>query len=213
MVDLERVLDSLSRQRPVFHSEADFQHALAWQIHLTYPNVNIRPEYRPIPNEPLYLDIWVADDTGAQALELKYLTGPLTIQVNGERFTLINQAAQPVRRYDFIKDIARLEHVVEKVTNVVGYAIVLTNVSGYWIPTRHRDTVDAALRVHEGAVLTGTLAWSPEVGAGTSRKREAPLMLKGSYPIMWHDYSLAAAKQESSRFRYAIVRVAAAHDA
>jgi hypothetical protein len=34
MIDLDDRLLSLSRQRSIFHSEADFQHALAWYIHL-----------------------------------------------------------------------------------------------------------------------------------------------------------------------------------
>ena len=26
-------LEALAEQRPIFHSEADFQHAIAWEIH------------------------------------------------------------------------------------------------------------------------------------------------------------------------------------
>ena len=32
-MQVERPCESLSRVRPVLHSEADFQHALAWHIH------------------------------------------------------------------------------------------------------------------------------------------------------------------------------------
>jgi len=32
-MQVERLCESLSRGRPVVHSEADFQHALAWHIH------------------------------------------------------------------------------------------------------------------------------------------------------------------------------------
>ena len=33
MVDIEKLMKELARDRSVFHSEADFQHALGWQIH------------------------------------------------------------------------------------------------------------------------------------------------------------------------------------
>lgn len=44
MIDIEQVLKELAKKRPVFHSEADFQHALAWEIQITYPDANIRLE-------------------------------------------------------------------------------------------------------------------------------------------------------------------------
>jgi len=45
--DLASVMYELSVVRPVFHSEADFQHALAWQIHKQNSALKIRLEYRP----------------------------------------------------------------------------------------------------------------------------------------------------------------------
>ena len=52
MIHLYDVLRSLSCQRPIFHSEADFQHALAWLIHLQHPDAIVRLEYRPLPQKP-----------------------------------------------------------------------------------------------------------------------------------------------------------------
>jgi hypothetical protein len=40
-------LAALALERPVFHSEADFQHSLAWQLHVADPSVQIRLETRP----------------------------------------------------------------------------------------------------------------------------------------------------------------------
>jgi len=42
--NIEKVLVSLSRDRPVFHSEKDFQFALAWKIHEMYPRAQVRLE-------------------------------------------------------------------------------------------------------------------------------------------------------------------------
>jgi hypothetical protein len=44
MITLENTLPSLSRERPIFHSEADFQHALAWHIHPRHPDTRVRLE-------------------------------------------------------------------------------------------------------------------------------------------------------------------------
>ncbi len=46
-VDVPAVLSALAVQRPVFHSERDFQHALAWQLQLSHSQAQIRLEPRP----------------------------------------------------------------------------------------------------------------------------------------------------------------------
>ena len=51
VVDLDfsvsEVLTALAKQRPILHSEADFQHAIAWKIHKRLPRASIRLE-RPV---------------------------------------------------------------------------------------------------------------------------------------------------------------------
>lgn len=103
MINLANVMNQLAQHRPVFHSEADFQHALAWQLHQMIPSARVRLEYCPVPG--VHLDIWVATDDGSLALELKYLTKGYSANVNGERFELRNHAAQPPGRYNFVDDI------------------------------------------------------------------------------------------------------------
>ncbi len=44
MVSIEALLATLAGSRKVFHSEADFQHALAWQIHEAMPDSQVRLE-------------------------------------------------------------------------------------------------------------------------------------------------------------------------
>ncbi len=41
---IRRVMTALAASRPVFHSEADFRFALAWQIEKMTPDANDRPE-------------------------------------------------------------------------------------------------------------------------------------------------------------------------
>lgn len=76
-----RVLNKLNERRSVFHSEADFQHSLAWEIYEMYPDLNIRLEKREEVNgEELYLDIFfISRNNKICALELEYKTKKLDI--------------------------------------------------------------------------------------------------------------------------------------
>ena len=44
VVEIGEILSALAEQRPVFHSEADFQHAFAWEIHQQLPMASVRLE-------------------------------------------------------------------------------------------------------------------------------------------------------------------------
>ncbi len=62
MIDMEEILRKLSKERPVFHSERDFQHALAWKIHEQYPDMNVRLEKRiELDGKEIYVDIYLQD--------------------------------------------------------------------------------------------------------------------------------------------------------
>ena len=128
MIKITDVLNELSKNRPVFHSEADFQHALAWRIHEKYPDFNIRLEKRVILNEKeIYFDIFIFKDNKIVAVEVKYKTKNLDTGVTSEKFSLKNQGAQDQGRYDFVKDISRLEKALETYCDSTGFAIFLTN--------------------------------------------------------------------------------------
>lgn len=71
---LRHVLERLASVRPIFHSEADFQHALAWQVQLEVPTAAIRLETRPFADRRMYLDLAVNVDGHRVAIELKHLT-------------------------------------------------------------------------------------------------------------------------------------------
>ena len=37
MLKLDELIGRLAQTRPIFHSEADFQHSFAWEFHLCHP--------------------------------------------------------------------------------------------------------------------------------------------------------------------------------
>ena len=207
LTDFLSFLEGLSERRPVFHSEADFQLGLAWHIHETEANSQVRLEFKPFQSENMYLDIWL--QTSETAIELKYPVRELKVEREGEVFALRNQSAQDTRRYDFIMDIRRLEQVVyDSAPAEVGFAVLLTNDPSYWeAPQRGwEDTSDAAFRVHEGRVIKGEMKWSESASEGTKEGRQEPINLKGSYDINWRDYSILN-EEKYGKFRYLVVAV------
>lgn len=172
---VDEALVELARTRPLFHSEADFQHALAWMIRERLADWSVRLEY-PIPwdGPRAYADIWLRGPSGSVAIELKYWKRSLIAQIGDEPYALRNQAAQDISRYDFARDLQRLERIVASGLTHEGHIIALTNDQGYWRVGR-QGTVDAAFRLHEGRELRGVLSWAPNTGAGTMKGRAGPI--------------------------------------
>ncbi len=205
MLDITRLMDGLAAERPVFHSEADFQHALAWRIR-EETGSDVRLEFPPFPAERIYLDLWVPSIR--VAIELKYLTSKLNVTLEGETFAIREQGAQDIRRYDFLKDLVRLEKVLAKVRRAQrGIAVLLTNDPLYWKPPFKPNTVDAAFRLQEGRELPARMAWSKEASPGTTKGRESALLLAGSYKLGWRNYGIRKEASNSGQFRYLAVQV------
>jgi len=205
-IDISRVLNGLAVLRPIFHSEADFQHALAWQIHHEWPECSMRLEFKPPhSSERVYLDIWAADKDTVLAIELKYKTRGLEVTVQDEDFHLLDQSAQDLARYDYLKDIQRLERVLST-NKVIAYAIFLTNDSAYWKQPMNNQTVDASFRIHQGRNLTGELRWGTDASKGTTHGREASILIKGAYDLNWQNYSRIA-ETSYGTFKYLLVKV------
>jgi hypothetical protein len=174
----------------VFHSEADFQHALAWAAHLSDPSLRIRLETRSAPGNRLDLLISRPDRSENLALELKYLTAAWTGEVEHERFALLNQGAQDIRAHDAVKDIQRVERLVDGRPGWSGAVLVLSNDPSYWSRPGHSRATNAdAFRLYEHQVIAGRRSWGPHTGVGTMKRREPAIELRGNYTCRWTEYS------------------------
>jgi hypothetical protein len=109
-MDLAAVMQELSGQRPIFHSERDFQFALAWLIQKRYPQAELRLE--PRPRAGVHLDLLVGFEQQRIAVELKYLVAKFAGTVQREQFDLPHQGAHDISRYDVVKDVVRLERLL-----------------------------------------------------------------------------------------------------
>jgi hypothetical protein len=188
--DIRLWLTALRRSRQVFHSEADFQHALAFAMATSDPGVRIRLETRPVPG--MRLDLLVSRPGPGEylAVELKYLTAAWAGEADGEHFELLSQGAQDVRAYDVVKDVQRVERLVGNRPGSSGLVLVLANDPAYWSrPAHGRATNADAFRIYEGQVLSGRREWGPHTGAGTMKDRVEAIELLGSYRCHWSEYS------------------------
>ena len=203
--DMNAVMEALAESRPVFHSESDFKHALSWQIQQTDPSLRIRQEVGNLIEGPdrRYVDIWLPDSR--TTIELKYLTRAAVIVHEDEEFRLRDQSAQDTGRYDFCLDMARLEGIVRSDKAAAGYAILLTNDHLYWNPPNKTEANDADFVIHEEREITGTLAWSPRAGRGTTNGRENPVEISGRYQARWREYSDPEGTGYT-RFRYLLLQ-------
>ncbi len=212
--DLSQILETALQCRSVFHSESDFQHHLAWEIHKTFKDAEVRLEY-PLPinqtKRRQRCDIFFKIRGVKIGVELKYKTKKLCTTIDQDTFNLTNQFALDNGRYDFFKDIARLESWVKSEKIDYGYAVFLTNDQAYW-GNSQQATVDAKFKIYDSRIAEGRLAWSEKASEGTMKRRKDPITLHGTYTMNWRDSpnkALLESKELSNRFRYLCVQVPA----
>lgn len=198
-------MTNLAAHRPIFHSEADFQLALAWQLQVDHPEASLRLEKRVIDRPRVELDVLLVLDGSRYGLELKYPRSKEDVEIDGERFVL-RTGAPDLDRYDVLRDTARLERLVAENIIDEGASVVLTNVAGLWQPApRAAPASYDEFRLHEGREVTGTVDWGPTAGEGTKTGRAHPIVLAGHYRLAWRDFS---ALPGSRKLRYLLVPVA-----
>lgn len=182
-------ISSLSNERPLFHSEADFQHSIAFLIKQKLPKAEIRLEYPLLRPANKSLDILISISGVSIAIETKYITKNLKINVNNEEYWLKKQGALDTRRYDILKDIMRMEHVSRENENYRAFVLVITNDPALWTGPSNSETVDANFSLRHGRSVCGCFDWHQKTGLGTKRGRETPIFLNGTYEFRWQNYS------------------------
>ena len=100
--------DAASGEKPTaFHSEADFQLAFGRALEQEFWDFRVRLEYRIDPSVRRRVDITIFDKK--IVFELKYRTRRAQLEHLNERFSLPHQGAYPATRFEFLKDIGRIE--------------------------------------------------------------------------------------------------------
>ena len=158
ILDIDKIMYQLSRWRPIFHSEADFQFSLAWMIKEQYPNCDIRLEFVPEFNPNLHLDILVILDGKWIPIELKYTTRKCIKTINDEVYVLKEQGAKDQGCYNYLKDIMRIEEFRDKSDKFIeGYTIKITSEISYLKPPTKVNCTYAEFSIEEGSIKTGCM--------------------------------------------------------
>lgn len=204
------VMTTIAKARPLFHSEADFQHAFAWELHRLASAWEVRLEV-PVRTQLtcLHLDLLARSGSSEIAIELKYKTRALTLDLDGEEFSLSSHAAQDLGRYDFFKDLSRVEGFAQSGPNRCGYVIFLTNDSAYWKPPASLDHGYARFAINDGCNVAGELCWGERASEGTRRGRRDNITIGGNYHLKWAPYS-SLPVGSYGEFRYLCIRAGAA---
>lgn len=207
--DIHGVLERLAGRRPIFHSEADFRFALAWQIaQETSDSVRLERPFS-IEGANKYLDIWLR--TPGIAIELKFRTRCLSFEHNGERFSLNDMRGHTQGRCAFIEDIWRIEKIAadrlveDRNGSSRGFAVLLTNDPLYWKVGRAGSTYKDS-RLYQGRRLTGRVGCTTHAGEGATKNGLDPLVVCGSYVLDWRPYRTLPT--ENGKFQYLAVEIA-----
>ena len=221
MLEIDEIMKSLSKEKPVFYSEKDFQCLLGWQIKEKYPDMEVRSEVSIEKNDGKteHLDLRISDVKGKIGIELKYITEKFKTTIDGDKFNLKNHAANDLRCYDILKDIQRLESYVNNGEIDKGYSIVLTNVKSLWCQKKQKkETYYDNFRISDGKTVEGKLCWKPNINGeineparGTTKGRTKSINLQGTYNLNWKEYSNNLSDEKESNksglFKYLIVEV------
>jgi hypothetical protein len=203
----KKIIKNLSEKRPLYHSEADLQFALGWELKNTIQDSEIRFE-QPFENQ--YIDIIYTDNNNKIGIELKYKTSQLEYTFKNEFFKLKEHSAVDLGRFDVIADIGRLEHFVSKDYISKGYMLFVTNCSSYWTNEKIEKlnkTQDIEFRLVNNHFISGRLNWQKGAKEKTyGKNRINGIELKHKYLVNWNDFSILDVSKNRI-FKYLLIEV------
>ncbi|WP_280470570.1 hypothetical protein [Nocardia farcinica] len=210
MVDLESYvrswMDELARHRPLFHSERDFQLALA--LVLADDVAQLRLEKALSVSEPvggrrrLAVDVLGKLNGNRIALELKYPKKRLRAEVEGEVFDLRDSGAPDLDAAAIWRDVQRIERLILDGAIEAGASITLTNYPFWSERTTTARSQAYEFRLWDGRnVGPGTLQWKLKGGRVGER-----LTFESGYRCSWRRFGADA----ELGFRYLLLQPALA---
>jgi len=202
--DLHKILKVLSKERPFFYSEADFKFALACKIKEEISPEKIIIEYPEIIcDKRIYIDIYFKKDNKEYYLELKYKTKEFIFNNEEMKYNLKDQKACDFGRYDFIKDIERLEKIKCGTQDKLGYVIFLSNDENYLQGTK-KTNQDYSFNIENNTTITrGEKSWSKKSILKNLGSRKNSLNINNDYFVQWRDYS----NFKNSEFNYLAIKI------
>jgi hypothetical protein len=210
--DLINYMLEFANIRTVFHSEADFQLEFGMFLMKKGHSVRLEKGFKRIGIYPkIELDMEL---DGKTAIELKYKTSELNVQVEDEHIELKQHGAANLGRFDAIDDARRVKSLVDsEITQISeGFTVFLTNDSDYWLNNAQRTmSKDFALIEKRRFTNGDKLDWysdSLNVNSVSKNRMDpfAPIDIQFNDQIQWHDFS-EIHKNKSGIFRFFVLDV------
>lgn len=207
----------LKQQKELLFNEFDFQMQLAIYLRelgkydfvyseyfLPAKNTDILKGYDWDSN--LRIDLVVSKEKEYIPIELKYVTRKVVRDY--ERFGIIikgmeilkNQAAQDIRRYDFWKDVRRIElikNIFPTVKN--GLAVFLTNDSSYTKDPKNDSACYPFSMSGKNTIGGGIMNWK---GNPATSKDHKAFKLDGMYDLKWENTTI-----DKIEYDYTILKI------
>lgn len=197
--ELIEIMNFLSVKRPIFHSEGDFQYSFAREIEIKYKDIKIRCDWRRIiGSKEIWIDLTLFDNNGNETfIEIKYISKQYKGVVNGELFECKSQGGHTEGRYNFLKDIKRIEEL-----NAKGFAVFLTNDDKYWDYLKYAGVIDKEFLLKEGYTFKKDVSYNWKSECKTYKKKD-PIKFKNDYKINW----LSFGELNSCSYRYTLIEI------
>ena len=194
--ELKNKLEELISKRNLFHSEADFQHSFALLLKNNDSIVRLeKPFYSNKKIKKIELDIFLKNKNENIGIELKYKTRKISnnkeIKIQNEKYRLSEQGAQNLGRYDFFKDVERLQQLKDEKKIEKGYVVFLTNDPSYWKGAK-KGTLSEKFCIKENRVINenSELSWPENTSEKSiSKTRTGSIIIKKKLHLNWKKYS------------------------
>lgn len=207
---IEEQLTQILQREDSIVSEAQLKYALAWELQSALPQgYHIYLEYpvrmvKDNENEKrLYYDIVIKYENKYCVIELKFKTSNTKVFYDGKEFEFKNHYAQDLGRFDFLKDVERIEFFKDcnKETFDCGYAVMVTNDRLYW-ESKGKNTKYENFALYEGREnVSNHLKWNNPNKQSVGEKRVNGIQLKANYKVEW------SKANDKNKFKYLIFTI------
>lgn len=211
------LIEKLAEKRKVFHSEDDLKFELGYLIKTEFPSsqirlekpvdliFNLRDNYSKLKHSRAAVDIVVIVDGLQIPIEIKYKTLALAQEnkksksyfVGDEAYLLANQGASDLGRFNFRKDIARIEKFISNESNnaAKGYCLIITNDPSY-LSDPTGTLIENYSLADNITLLKKDKGWKFSTGTVPNKSHwtfkgdlKLDLRLQYEYSVKWKDYS------------------------
>ncbi|MBQ9731363.1 MAG: hypothetical protein IJV94_04605 [Bacilli bacterium] len=198
-INIMNILEQLSIKRPLFHNEKDFQFEFALLLNQLGYKTRLETYIGKENGKRKYIDLVAIDEEKQECylFEFKYKTLDKQVIIDNEIYDLFNHAARDLGSYAFLKDVQRIENLINKTIFSYkvkeGYAILLTNDLGY-LKGFKQNSLCYNYGLEDGKLFESNnaikfLVPNDKEKKDTSISHLDEIIFINEYKIVWEDYS------------------------